>query len=418
MRSVDQFARILALYVVAAGLLGGGVTAASAQDMPDPSLIHGKALPAAELPVGTVTVRVVREAIGNNITGQQVRVTVNGTAHTTTTDSLGRAEFRGLPSGSEGRAESTVDGEQLVSDPFGVPTTGGLRVILVAGIARAAERRKQEEASELAAPAVKGVVVFGGNTRIVTEFQDDTLRVFYQLDIINSARSRVDIGGPLILDLPELASSAATLGAPTKQASVSGTRLTVTGPFNPGTTTVEVGFQLRYSGSEVAITQTWPLALQQWIVGVEKSGALTLASPQIELGADRAMEDGSVFVVANGKPLQAGSTTTIHLANLPSHSRVAADVAIAIALGLIGLGVWLSWSVRSRDAGARNALVGRRDALLTRLEELERSHRSGSIPGDRYLSRRQRLLADLEQIYGEIDESGIHPHGGGEGVAA
>ena len=44
-----------------------------AQDMPDPSLIHGRAIPAQELPDGTVTVRVVREAIGNNVPGQQVQ---------------------------------------------------------------------------------------------------------------------------------------------------------------------------------------------------------------------------------------------------------------------------------------------------------------------------------------------------------
>ena len=56
-----------------AGFLSSG---AGAQDMPDPSLIHGRAIPAPELPNGTVTVRVVREAIGNNAPGQQVRVNV------------------------------------------------------------------------------------------------------------------------------------------------------------------------------------------------------------------------------------------------------------------------------------------------------------------------------------------------------
>ena len=44
-----------------------------------------------------------------------------------------------------------MDGEALVSQPFSVPTTGGLRVILVAGIAKAAERKKQEEAAAAAA---------------------------------------------------------------------------------------------------------------------------------------------------------------------------------------------------------------------------------------------------------------------------
>jgi hypothetical protein len=50
----------------------------------------------------------------------------------------------------------------MTSQPFRVPTSGGLRVILVAGIAKAAERKKLEEAAAAAGPAVKGVVVFGG----------------------------------------------------------------------------------------------------------------------------------------------------------------------------------------------------------------------------------------------------------------
>src|SRR5688572_18646753 len=105
---------------------------AGAQDMPDPSLIHGRAIPASELGDGIVTVRVVREAIGNNVPGQQVHVIIGGTRRSATTDGQGRAEFNTLPRGDEGRAEVTVDGELLTSQPFRVPSSGGLRVILVA----------------------------------------------------------------------------------------------------------------------------------------------------------------------------------------------------------------------------------------------------------------------------------------------
>src|SRR4029450_1915637 len=131
--------RALAVVMVAA--LSSG---AFAQDMPDPSLIHGRAIPAPELANGTVTVRVVREAIGNNLPGQQVRVTVGGAPRTATTDSQGRAEFTDLPKGETNAiAEVTVDGEKLVSQPFSIPASGGLRVILVAGIAQAAGRQTQ-----------------------------------------------------------------------------------------------------------------------------------------------------------------------------------------------------------------------------------------------------------------------------------
>src|SRR4030095_9314341 len=72
-----------------------------AQDMPDPSLIHGRAIPAPDMPDGVVTVRVVREAIGNNIAGQQVQLTVSGRTRTATTDEQGRAEVTNLQRGAE-----------------------------------------------------------------------------------------------------------------------------------------------------------------------------------------------------------------------------------------------------------------------------------------------------------------------------
>src|SRR6185436_21147153 len=56
--------------------------ALTAQQMPDPSLINGKALPAPELPNATITVRVVRESIGNNISGQPVTLTAGGRSRT------------------------------------------------------------------------------------------------------------------------------------------------------------------------------------------------------------------------------------------------------------------------------------------------------------------------------------------------
>src|SRR5678816_2653426 len=310
--------------VLALGLgmwvLGLGVSP-SAQQMPDPSQIHGRALPAPELKDGTVTVRVVREAIGNNAPGQQVRVTVGKTTKTATTDQEGRAEFTGLPSG-EARAEATVDGEVMQSQPFAVPTSGGLRVILVAGLAKAAERKKQEEAAALAAPATKGVVSLGGDTRIVMEFNNDTLFAFYLLEIENTARTRVDIGGPLKIELPPEAAAARIREGSSPTAEVDGTHLTVHGPFAPGTTSVQVEFSLRFTNTSHTVTQSFPVSLQRTVVGVEKVGNLAMSSPQFSSVTELPTENG-VYLLGQGGALQPGTPLTFTLANLPVHSRTA-----------------------------------------------------------------------------------------------
>jgi hypothetical protein len=386
--------------------------------MPDPSLINGKAIPAGELPTGTVTVRVVKENVGNNLPGQKVTVTAGGKTFTATTDEQGRAEFKSLPEGSQGRAEATVDGERMQSDPFPVPASGGIRVILIAGLAQAAERKKAEEAKELAAPPVKGVIVLGGNSRIVMQFADDVLEVFYQLDIVNNARTRVDIGGPLVIELPRGEAGSTVIEGSSPTAKENGRRLVVTGPVAPGTTTVQLSNRLPYSSSSYTFEQPFPVALEQVTVGVQKLGNMSMSSQQFLTTNETRTDNGLVFMVGNGAALRAGSTLAINLSNLPVRSSMPRYTALALAGGILLYGAWLAYAARGRTREERTVLVKRRDALLAELAQLESKHRAGTVAADRYASRRQRILVELEQIYGELDEASAGPQGGGEGVAA
>src|SRR5438874_1262871 len=102
-----RFSRALELRCLGSVLtvLGFAGAVGAQVQMPDPSTINGKELPAGDLQTGTITVRVVRESIGNNIVGQQVTMTVNGETKKAVTDEQGRAEFKGLPAGANARAE-------------------------------------------------------------------------------------------------------------------------------------------------------------------------------------------------------------------------------------------------------------------------------------------------------------------------
>src|SRR5688500_6839117 len=87
-------------------------------NMPDPSAIAGQPLPAPELPNATVSVRVVRERMGNNVAGHEVTLNVGNGPRTAKTDAQGRAQFNGLPPGTVVQATTTVDGEVQTSQPF------------------------------------------------------------------------------------------------------------------------------------------------------------------------------------------------------------------------------------------------------------------------------------------------------------
>lgn len=385
-------------------VLGFGGSAFAQINMPDPSVINGKAIPAGELQTGTVTVRVVRESLGNNIVGQPVSVTVNGETKRAVTDEQGRAEFKGLPAGANGRAEANVESEQLQSDTFVVPSSGGLRVILVAGLADAAARQKKEDAEAAAAPPVKGQVVLGGNSRIIFEFPDDLMRVFYMLEIVNNARARVDIGGPLIIDLPEGAAGASPLEGSTPQATVAGSRITVTGPFASGVTSVQVGFQLPFSSSSIVLDQKWPVPLEQVTVASQKLGSLSFSSPQFSSVGDVKGDDGTTFLLASGPGIPAGGTLRMQVSGLPMNSSVPRYVALGLALAIALLGIWLALPGHTRTGDAHKRLITRRDALLGELAQIEERSRTGrETPKD--AARKPRVLAELEQIYGELDEN-------------
>src|SRR3954451_22396582 len=61
--------------------------------MPDARQMSGVPLPVGDVPVGTVTVRVVRGAMTNPLKGETVTLTGVASPQTATTDDSGRATF-------------------------------------------------------------------------------------------------------------------------------------------------------------------------------------------------------------------------------------------------------------------------------------------------------------------------------------
>jgi hypothetical protein len=147
-------------------------------------------------------------------------------------------------------------------------------------------------------------------------------------------------------------------------------------------------------------------------------GNLAVSSPQFLQTRDLSTDDGIVFLIGSGSGLPAGGTLTVNLSNLPVASAVPRYVALSLAAAVVALGIWLSVSGRKQGRPDVRTLTSRRDALLRELEEVEKRRRAGAVGTERYTSRRLRLMGELEQIYGELDDAGQGPQGGGEGIAA
>jgi hypothetical protein len=383
--------------------------------MPDMKQMSGIPRPVNDLPDGAISVRLIRGDLSNNITNHPVELRAGGKTLTQKTDDSGRAQFSGVAPGTPVKASAVVDGERLESQDFPIPASGGVRLMLVA------TDTTKGPATTPDAPAITGAVAFSTQTRIVIEPGDDGVNVYYLLDIENTARAPVNTPAPFVVDVPGDATGTTMMEGSSPKATVKGTRMTVEQPFPPGHTLAQVAFQLPGGSGSVDLTQMFPADLEQLQVIVKKVGDTTLQSGQLAEVRDMPAE-GETFIAGMGGRVAAGRPITLTVAGFPHHSSVPMIVALALAGGIVLIGVWAT-SRRDDDSASRAAerkrLIARREKLFQDLVRLEHDQRSRRVDDRRYATRREELLAGLEHIYGALDDRDSTPDPAGRaGVAA
>jgi hypothetical protein len=365
----------------------------------DPRQMAGIPRPVTDLPDGAVSVRLIRGDLSNNIPGHPVDLRIGTTVQTVKTDDMGRAEFRNLPAGAALKASAEVDGERLESQEFPAPARGGIRLLLVA------TDTSRGPATSPTAPAVTGNVVIGSGSRILLEPSEEAVQIYYVLDILNNARAPVNPATPFAFDMAGCA-VASLLPGSSPLVSVDGPRVAVAGPFPPGSTPVQVACEVPAATGSVELRQIFPAALEQFAVIVKKVGNPTLMSPQIA-GQQDVQAQGETFIAATGSAVAAGQPLILSVSGFPHHSRTPRFIALGLAVAIIGAGIWVlrgSGQPDDKTAADRKRLLGRRDKLFQELVRLEHDRRRGRANDARYATRREELMAALENVYGELDE--------------
>ena len=365
--------------------------------MPDPKQMSGIPRPVNDLPDGSISVRLIRGALSNNITDHPVQLRVGDKTLTVKTDDAGRAQFDKVAPGATVKASADVDGEHLESQEFSAPPQGGIRLMLVA-----TDPTKKASAQ---APPVPGHVVIGTDSRIVMEPGDEVVTVYYLLNIVNSAPTPVNPPSVFMFDVPKEAIGTTLMEGSTRQASVQTPRVRIEGPFAPGVTPLQIGFELPASSGEVLVTQKFPADVEHLAVVVKKVGDATLSSPQITRQQEFPVAEGS-YIAGTGGKIPAGQVFAIEVGGLPHHSVVPSSIALALAVMMVVGGVWAS-TRRADETNARAAerkkLLARRDRLFHDLIRLEHDRRNGRADDRRYAARREEIVAALENVYGALD---------------
>ncbi len=386
------------------------VLPAGAGAQPDPRQMSGIPLPDAELNDGTVSVRVIRGQLSNNVPDQVVELRSGDIVEQATTDAEGRATFATLNPGQQVQAATELDGERIESLPFAAPGRGGVRLMLVG-----ADPDRPVE------PAPEGLVTFGGESFVQVEIVEESVEVYYVFDVNNPAQVAVEPPEPVLIELPAGAQGVTVLPGSSPRTSVDGGAVELGGPFDPGVTPLRIAYILPYSGDRLVLEQALPIDWDSVLLSVEKLGAVDYVSRQVNRRVEVPSETrgGTDYMLGSGPRVAAGTPFTLELAGLPHHSRMPSNIALAIALAILGIGGWGAAAAPAPSAGdkGRDRLLARREALFVDLVKVERQHRAGKIGATKHKSRRAELFRALERVYQRLEEDAAPAVPTGAGAA-
>ncbi len=319
----------------AAPTAAGPAMAQGGAQMPPLSQMNGRSLPAPDAPVGSATVRVMRQTLGNNVVGQDVTLTdaSGATVATRKTDDAGRATFDGLKPGTEYRAVAVVSGERLVSQPFTQPPSGGLRVVLIAGLGSAPAAAPAVAAK----PAPPGSITLGSQSRLIVEQVDEFVEVYVLADLVNTTDGPVSLPAPIVFTPPAGALGTAVLEGSTA-AALDGSRIVVKGPLSSGPTTIQFGYRLPSDTGRVSIPQAYPVGgpMSSVIVRKQSGTAITVAGERQR--RDTQLE-GRDYVIVSTAAIQPATPVDVTITGLPARSRWPVRVALSLAALIVLAGV-------------------------------------------------------------------------------
>ena len=364
-----------------------------AAQMPDPKAMSGMPLPVPDLPVGTVTARVIRGALTNPLAGETVELTGAGVSQDGARPTRPGAPPSMASRPARGQGLVVVNGERVESQEFDVRAAGGMRAD-----ARRDRRRDEQKAAadrKLAeAPAVPGAVVLGEQSRFVIEVGDDALNVFYILQIVNTAKQPVDDGGPLVFDLPGRRGRRGNAARGRRRIAVAaGTQVTVTGPFRAG--------QHARCSSPIPM----PLGSEEIVARAEDARAADAAvggraEDRLACSCRRRRSRRSARWMPTARPtssaragaVKAGDTLTLTLSDLPHRPTWPRNLRSCSPPGPRRGRVGRDARARSpKQARRRQQLHARRDKLFAELADARgRSGGRGRSTRAVYASRRER----------------------------
>lgn len=309
-----------------------------------------------------------------------------------TTDDAGVARWTGLKTGAGDGYMAGVEknGSALRSKPLRLDAKHGSQVVLL--VREVVKDRK--------------ALVLDAESHLILQFNDDMVQVVENLFLKNPLEQAVDPGPEGVrIPLAEGALSAQVQGqGENSKVSIDVSRPGVPpqvvwrGIVPPGVHPVQAGFLLRHSG-DVSVKQELALPMERLLIGVTKLPAVKVSGRGLRSNESRI--EGRDWILVSGEPPKAGDVLEFTVEGIPYqgplYRMVAGLLALAVALAF-GVAAWRGQGGdrEEEQQQQREALNKRREALLQRILDAERSPQGES--------RRTALVAELEQVYRDLDQ--------------
>ncbi len=478
------------------------LSTATAMAQPMAAQMSGIPRPDPQVPAGTVTVRLIRGQLPNNIIDHEVELLGDGGAlQKQKTDAAGRATFTGVPAGGSFVARAKEGEIELTSQPIVIPADMGVRVMLVFPVAGAAPasatpdglgrpdktvppgtilvhaqdgdgkpladldvrlghaRAGESKATELKAHSnasgdarfegqdtkpssgylvevLRDGVTYAGKpfrlvenmgskvvlevrpvtaevrdlqigrgSHFIFEVGDDSLQVAEVWRLTNGGTQSVDAKGGIHLPLPREAVGAQVGPESPQSFRVTGHEAVWSGPLPVGDTELQVMYVLPYSGGELTVRQSTPVAFLEVNVITERIPGLVADGP-FTAHEDRELQ-GRKLVLYRAPGSPAGGVIEFRLSGLPHSDPIWRLLSAVAAIGLfVG---FLFWGLSGTSAARKQIveLEDEREKLLTQLAEVEaKLHvKTDAKTEKKRTQRRQELVDRLATVYQELYEA-------------
>ena len=316
-------------------LLGIGLVslalASSVAAQPDPSQMSGLPLPDGELPDGTISVRVIRGQLTNNVQDHPVDLHQGDIV----TDRHHRCQRPGDVSHAESRCRG-ICGDRARRPAYPVPAVRGTRARWCAPHARG--RGRSDGACATGGAGIRDIW-----ERIV---DPDRAGRGNRRGLLPARRAQYGPGAGRAGGADCLRTCRRGRSRPPccrdRRPGRSRRDRASSCPdrFPPGVTPLRVGYVLPYTSGSLVVSQRFPANLEALVMMVEKWGAMDVASKQISRRGDLSVAEsgGTPYLLAGGPLIPAGEPLAFELTGLPHHNRMPTNLALVIAVGMLAIG--------------------------------------------------------------------------------